>query len=148
MRRGIPIDVREIPCRGAACRARSSKAFAMSENNTIFCRYQQYPGEGTRALDPRQSGMKENAGFLSQTALGESVNRRRFRLQSLRSREKRHPCVKQQRDPRSLRPSRRLSKHAENKSLADAGLVRYAKATFDAGEHISLFIPVANGSRR
>ena len=35
-----PIDVREIQCRGAACCARSGKAFAVSENNTIFCGYQ------------------------------------------------------------------------------------------------------------
>ena len=34
------IDVREIQCRGAACCARSGKAFAVSENNTIFCGYQ------------------------------------------------------------------------------------------------------------
>ena len=33
-------DVREIQCRGAACCARSGKAFAVSENNTIFCGYQ------------------------------------------------------------------------------------------------------------
>ena len=57
-----PIDVREIQCRGAACCARSSKAFAVSENNTIFCGYQQEltlsrrrsatgPGEAQRAAD-------------------------------------------------------------------------------------------------
>ena len=34
------IDVREIQCKGATCCAHSSKAFAMSESNTIFCGYQ------------------------------------------------------------------------------------------------------------
>ena len=38
--RQLHIDVREIQCRGAACCARSGKAFTVSENNTIFCGYQ------------------------------------------------------------------------------------------------------------